>query len=84
MYAIRSYYAQRKNPVRVIRILGWGAVIRYLLGRLTLQNALESLSRRLHLRLGAVILPFAEAAVDIDSIADHDIVQKKLSQQSTP
>ena len=78
----RRVETQRKNPVRIIRILGWGAVIRYLLGRLTLQNALESLSRRLHLKLGAVILPFAEAAVDIDSIADHDIVQKKLSQQA--
>jgi GTP:adenosylcobinamide-phosphate guanylyltransferase len=80
----RRVETQRKNPVRIIRILGWGAVIRYLMGRLTLQNALESLSRRLHLRLGAVILPYAEAAIDIDSIADHAIVQKKLSQQAKP
>jgi GTP:adenosylcobinamide-phosphate guanylyltransferase len=80
----RRVETQRKNPVRIIRILGWGAVIRYLLGRLTLQSALESLSRRLHLNLGAVILPYAEAAVDIDSIADHDIVQKKLSQRANP
>jgi GTP:adenosylcobinamide-phosphate guanylyltransferase len=80
----RRVETQRKNPVRIIRILGWGAVIRYLMGRLTLQYALEALSRRLHLKLGAIILPFAEAAVDIDSIADHDIVQKKLSQQAKP
>jgi GTP:adenosylcobinamide-phosphate guanylyltransferase len=79
----RRVEAQRKNPVGVIRILGWGAVIRYLLGRLTLDCALEALSRRLNLSLGAVILPFAEAAVDIDSIADHTIVQRKLSQRPT-
>jgi hypothetical protein len=54
------------------------------MGRLTLQHAHESLSQRLHLKLGAVILPFAEAAIDIDSIADHDIVQKKLSQRTKP
>jgi GTP:adenosylcobinamide-phosphate guanylyltransferase len=80
----RRVETQRKNPVRIIRILGWGAVIRYLLGRLTLQSALESLSRRLHLNLGVVILPYAEAAVDIDSVADHEIVQKKLSQRQKP
>jgi molybdopterin-guanine dinucleotide biosynthesis protein A len=80
----RRVETQRKNPVRIIRVLGWGAVIRYLLGRLTLQSALASLSRRLHLKLDAVILPYAEAAVDIDSVADHDIVQKKLSQRPKP
>jgi molybdopterin-guanine dinucleotide biosynthesis protein A len=80
----RRVETQRKNPVGVIRILGWAAVIRYLLGRLTLPSALDSLSRRLHLNLGAVILPYAEAAVDIDSIADHAIVQKKLSRQARP
>lgn len=78
----RRVETQRKNPVGVIRILGWGAVIRYLLGRLTLRSALDALSHRLNLNLGAVILPYAEAAVDIDSIADHAIVQKTLSQRA--
>jgi len=75
----RRVESQRKNPLRIIRILGWGAVIRYLLGRLTLENALELLSRRLDLRIGAVILEQADAAVDVDSIADHEIVQNKLA-----
>jgi GTP:adenosylcobinamide-phosphate guanylyltransferase len=80
----RRVETQRKNPVGLIRILGWWAVIRYLLGWLTLESALASLSRRLRLRLGAIILPFAEAAVDIDSIADHTIVQQKLAQRAKP
>lgn len=75
----RRVESQRKNPLRIIRILGWGAVIRYLLGRLTLANALDLLSRRLDLRIGAVILEQADAAVDVDSIADHEIVQNKLA-----
>jgi CTP:molybdopterin cytidylyltransferase MocA len=80
----RRVETQRKNPVRIIRILGWWAVIRYLLGWLTLENALSSLSRRLNLRLGAIILPFAEAAIDIDSVADHMIVEKKLARRPGP
>jgi len=75
----RRVESQRKNPLRIIRLLGWGAVIRYLLGLLTLDMALELVSRRLGLRIGAVILPYADAAVDIDSIDDYAIVQKKLA-----
>ena len=75
----RRVESQRKSPLRLIRVLGWGAVLRYLLGVLTLDTALELLSRRLKLRIGAVVLPHADAAVDIDSVADHTIVQKKLA-----
>jgi GTP:adenosylcobinamide-phosphate guanylyltransferase len=77
----RRVETQRKSPLRIIRILGWGAVLRYLLGVLTLESALELLSRRLDLRIGAVVLPHADAAVDIDSVADHTIVQKKLASR---
>lgn len=67
---------QRKKPLLVIGLLGWWAVIRYRLGLLTLDAALERLSRHLGLRLGAVILPYANAAVDVDSVADYDLVQR--------
>ncbi len=80
----RRVETQRKNPIKIIRILGWGAVIKYLLGWLTLHGAIETLSRRLHLNLGAVILPYAEAAIDIDSVADHAIVSEKLSRHPKP
>ena len=67
---------QRKKPLLVIGLLGWWAVIRYRLGLLTLDAALARLSRHLDLRLGAVILPYANAAVDVDSVADYDLVQR--------
>ena len=44
--------------------------MRYVLGRLTLADALREVSGRMQLRVGAVILPFPEAAVDVDSVAD--------------
>ncbi len=61
---------QRKRPVKMLGELGWGVVLRYLLGRLSLDEALGHASRAMGLRVGAVILPFAEAAVDVDSEAD--------------
>jgi len=71
----RRVEQQRKQPWQVIRILGFMALLRYLLGRLTLAEALARLSARLQLNIGAVILPFAEAAVDVDTVADWHLVQ---------
>ena len=51
----REVEAQRKSPLRVIRALGWFSVVKYLLGRLTLDDALESLSRNLGLQVRAII-----------------------------
>ena len=66
----------------MIQLLGWGAVIRYLLGLLTLHGALDMLSHRLGLQFRAIILPYAEAAVDVNSVFDHTLVQEKLSRRS--
>lgn len=74
----RRVESERKNPLRLIRLLGWSAVLRYLLGSLSLQEALDRLSRRLKLRISVVELPYAEAAVDVDSMADRLVVQRRL------
>jgi CTP:molybdopterin cytidylyltransferase MocA len=73
--AWRRVEQQRKNPLRVISQLGWWSVLRYLLGRLPLDTALDELSRRLRVRIRPVILPFPEAAIDVDTIADQRLVE---------
>jgi len=45
-------------------------VARYLLGRLSLPDALGHISGRMGVRVGAVLLPFPEAAVDVDTVED--------------
>jgi GTP:adenosylcobinamide-phosphate guanylyltransferase len=72
----RQVETQRKKPLRVIRVLGWVAVSRYLMGRLSLAEALKRMSRRLGFKAGAVIMPFAEAAVDVDSVEDWKLVER--------
>jgi GTP:adenosylcobinamide-phosphate guanylyltransferase len=76
----RQVENQRKNPLRVIRALGWTAISRYLLGRLSLEEALERISRRLGFEAGAVVIPFPEAAIDVDSISDWELVEKIVSE----
>jgi len=78
----RRVEQERKKPLRVISVLGWVAVLRYLTGRLTLAEAEKRILRRLGIHARAVILPFPEAAVDIDTVDDwkfvETIVGKKL------
>jgi GTP:adenosylcobinamide-phosphate guanylyltransferase len=75
---------ERKRPWRLLQAIGWSAVARYLLGRLTLAEALERLSARLRVRVGHVLLPFPEAAVDVDKLSDWEHVQRVAARRAGP
>jgi GTP:adenosylcobinamide-phosphate guanylyltransferase len=77
----RQVENQRKNPLQLIRILGWIAVLRYLMGRLSLAEALDRISRRLGFKAGAIVLPCPEAAVDVDSADDLKLVDNIVSNR---
>ena len=70
---------ERKRPVKMLSELGWLVVLRYLLGRLSLKEALRRISQRMGVRVGVVLLPFPEAAVDVDSVADWQVAQRIAS-----
>lgn len=79
----QSIEAQRKSPRKVIAgALGWPVVLKYLLGGLTLDQAMQKISKIVGLRVGAVVMPFAEAAVDVDSLNDHALVERYLTERS--
>jgi len=67
--------ARRKQPLKMLASIGWGVALRYALGRLDLHTALAVLSRRVGARAGAVLMPFPEAAVDVDTPADWRFVE---------
>ncbi|MGI9331124.1 MAG: nucleotidyltransferase family protein [Gammaproteobacteria bacterium] len=73
----------RKTPWRVVGILGPGAVLGYLLGRLSLARALQQLSRRLELDIGATELSNTRAALDVDTVGDWEFAGR-LIQADTP
>ncbi len=77
----RQVETQRKKPLRVIRVLGVMAVLRYLAGQLSLAAALDRVSRRLGFRAGVVIIPFPEAAIDVDSVGDWKLVDAIVSRE---
>ncbi len=80
----RRVEQDRKKPLVVIRLLGVWALLRYRLGWLTLDAALARLSRKVGLKIGAVILPYAHASVDVDSVADYQVLQRYTEKATAP
>ena len=75
----RQLEHHRKQPLKMMGMIGWRVAIRYALGRLSLDDGLTWLSRRLHLRLGVIIMPFPEAAIDVDNLTDLTFVQRRFN-----
>ena len=66
---------ERKKPHRLISMCGWMTVIKFVLRRLTLDEALQRLAEKMGLTAAAVRLPFAEAAIDVDKPEDLELVR---------
>jgi hypothetical protein len=78
----RQIEQERKKPLRMMRILGWRMIVRYLLGRITLDNGLEEISNKMQINIRAVLLPFPQAAIDVDTVDDLHFVQRLAKKQT--
>jgi len=74
----RHVEAKRKRPLRLMAALGIGTVLRFALGRLSLEQALQQLGKKCGARIGVVRLPYAEAAIDVDKPSDLALVNEIL------
>ena len=72
--------SRRKQPIRVVGLVGWSAMVLYALGALSLAGAMGRISRQTGLAAGAIIMPFAEAAIDVDSAADLSLARGIAAQ----
>ena len=70
--------ADRKRPWRIVGRLGLPLLLRYALGRLSLDDALAALGRKAGISARVVESPFGLAAVDVDKPADLDLVRGLL------
>lgn len=73
--------AARKRPWRLVNAFGPLALLRFLAGALSLDQAFALASRRLDLVARPVLMPFAEAAVDVDKPEDKELVEKILVER---
>jgi len=77
----RQVERDRKQPWKVVRLLGLLTLLRFLLGRVTLAEALDRLGRIAGARIRPVLLSHPEAAVDVDSIADWELVKQVVTER---
>lgn len=70
--------ADRKRPLAMLARLGPAYAIRYRLGKLSLQGALDRVGELSGARLGFVLLEEGRAAIDVDKPADLDLVRRLL------
>jgi CTP:molybdopterin cytidylyltransferase MocA len=66
----------RKSPLKMLRYLGPVTFLRAVTRTISLREAAERTGRKAGLRLKAVTLPFAEAAIDVDKPADLELVER--------
>lgn len=77
-----SVEQDRKRPWRIVRRLGPAMLLRYVLGRLTLSDALARLGAVAGVRAVAVAARHGLAAVDVDKPEDLDLVAAIVAQSS--
>ena len=65
---MRGFIANRKSVVRQLLLLGPGVILRFLFRRLTMRDLLGVVQRALGITGQPVILPFAEAGMDVDKL----------------
>ncbi len=77
----RRIEQQRKKARAVLGAFGWGLALLIALRRLTLDQAIARAGKRLGIKARAVVLPFAEACIDVDKPADHAMAEAILRKR---
>ena len=72
----------RKKPWRLFAAFGPLALLRFFSGQMNLERAFEVASRRIGLLARPIILPFADAAVDVDKPADKELAEQILKRRA--
>ncbi|MCB1378924.1 MAG: nucleotidyltransferase family protein [Alphaproteobacteria bacterium] len=71
----------RKKPWRLVAAFGILSLLRFLTGRIDLDGAFATVSRKLELIVKPVVMPWAEAAIDIDKPADKELAELILARR---
>lgn len=72
----------RKKPWRLVAAFGPLALFRFLLGTLSLDEVFRIVSKRLELLAKPILMPSAEAAIDVDKPSDLELVETILKQRA--
>jgi molybdopterin-guanine dinucleotide biosynthesis protein A len=70
--------ASRKNPIKQASIIGFDTLLLALLGIISLDQAVQKATARLHMTGKAIICPYAEVGMDVDKPNQLELVRQDL------
>jgi GTP:adenosylcobinamide-phosphate guanylyltransferase len=76
----REVIASRKNYLKQARMIGFDVLFGVLTHSITLQETLEKVCRRIHMKGRALVSPYAEIAMDVDKPRQLDMMRRDLEQ----
>lgn len=75
----RSVQHLRKNPLKLARKVGVGIGVKFAFGRLSMAGAFDYAAKRIGITASPVLIPIAEAAIDVDKPSDLELVESILA-----
>ena len=73
--------ASRKSIFKQAALIGYDTLIRLLLRRLTLEGAVQAISKRLNIKGKVLISPYAEVGMDLDKPYQLELLQAYLQER---
>jgi GTP:adenosylcobinamide-phosphate guanylyltransferase len=73
--------ASRKNPVKQAAIMGFDTLLLMLLRVITLDEAVKKVTARLHMTGRAIVIPYAEIAMDVDKPNQLEMIRADLAKR---
>ncbi len=76
---LEMFISYRKKPLKLIKILPFSLIIKYLFKKLSISDLERFLSKLMNLEARAIICELAELGIDVDKVNDLELVKKYLS-----
>lgn len=68
----------RKQPIKLARKIGLSLGVRFAAGRLSIGDAFSEASNKIGIQAAPLMIPIAEAAIDVDKVIDSELVETIL------
>lgn len=78
----RTVEEYRKQPWKMVRYLGLVPLVRFLLRRMTLHDAIGLIAQKMNASIGIVRLPFPEAALDVDNTGHKAVAEEIVRRRA--
>lgn len=73
----------RKVPIQLARHIGWGFLLKFLMGRMAFADVARRIADMVGIRGAAVVVPYAEIGVDVDKPEDWAVAMAWLKAQQS-